>query len=68
MSSLDNDIPTQPQPSRRDILKAVSTIGRYLDTRNDPTARKLEALFGSLNMQLRLEEETENIRDTAVLL
>ena len=51
--------------SPHDILKAVSTIGRYLDTKNDPTARKLEALFESLNMQLRLEE-TENIRDTAL--
>lgn len=27
----DNDIPAEPRPNRHDVLKAVSTIGRYID-------------------------------------
>jgi hypothetical protein len=44
------------------ILKAVSTIGKYTNDMNDPLARKIEALLGSLNRQLRLEE-TRGLKD-----
>jgi len=33
---IDN-ITIEPRPSRRDILKVVSTIGRYIDGWNNPT-------------------------------
>jgi len=53
---VDTDIPMEPRPSRRDVLKAASTIGRYIDDWNNHTARKLEALLGSFNRQLTLDE------------
>ena len=52
----NEDISAEPCPNRRDVLKAVSTIGKYLDGLNDPIARKIETLLGSFNMQLHLEE------------
>jgi hypothetical protein len=53
---VDNDIPLEPRPTRRDLLKAVSTIGRYVDDLNEPIARKMEAVLGSFSRQLRLDE------------
>jgi hypothetical protein len=53
---VDNDIPLDPRPTYRDVLKAVSTIRRYIDDLNDPIARKMEALLASFNMKLRLDE------------
>jgi hypothetical protein len=49
---VDDDGPVEPLLTRRDVLKGVSTIGKYTNDMNDP----LEALLGSLNRQLRLEE------------
>lgn len=51
----ENDI-SHELPSRRDILKAVSMIGRYTDNMNDPVARKMEAILGAFTRQLRLDE------------
>jgi hypothetical protein len=51
-----DDNPIEPCPTRRDVLKAVSTIEKYTSDLNDPMARKIEALLGSFNRQLRLEE------------
>ena len=48
-------IPTVPHPTRCDVLKAVSTIHRYIEDSNDPTARKMEALLASFNMKIRLD-------------
>jgi len=62
---IDIDITLEPRPSRRDVLKAISTIGRYVDDWNDPTARKLEALLGSFNRQLSLDE-TKSMKATAI--
>jgi hypothetical protein len=53
---VDNDIPLEPRPTGRDLLKAVSTIGRYVDDLNEPIARKMEAVLGSFSRQLRLDE------------
>src|ERR1700723_2194859 len=37
----NEDMPIEPRPTRRDVLlKAVPTIGRYIDDLNDPIARK----------------------------
>ena len=53
---IDNDIPLEPRPTRRDVLKAISTIGRYVDDLNEPIARKMEAVLESFSRQLRLDE------------
>jgi len=50
-------------PTRRDVLKVVSTIGKYTNELNDPLAWKIEALLGSFNGQLRLKE-TSTMKDT----
>lgn len=60
---VDEDFPAEPQPSRQDILKASSTISKFIENMDDPIARKLEGLLSSLNMQLRLEE-ARNLKDT----
>jgi len=54
-TSLSN-LSLEPHPIQCDILKAVSTIGRYVGDLNDPIAYKIEALLGSFNMQLHLDE------------
>jgi len=41
--------PTDPHC---DILKAVSTIHRYIEDLNDPVARKMEALLASFNVKI----------------
>ena len=51
-----DDTPLDPRPTYRDVLKAASTLRRYTDNLNDPTARKMEALLASFNMKLRLDE------------
>lgn len=53
---VDDDLPFEPRPTRWDVLKAVHTIGRYIDDLNEPIARKMEAILGSFNRQLRLDE------------
>jgi hypothetical protein len=52
----DNDGPDEPRPTRRDVLKAASTIGKYTNDMKYRLARKMEALLGSFNRLLRLEE------------
>ena len=53
-----DDIPIDPRPTRRDVLKAVSTISRYTDGLNDPVARKFEANLSLFSRLLCLEETT----------
>jgi len=60
---VDEDFPSEPQPSRQDVLKATSTLSKFIEKMDDPVARKLEGLLCSLNMQLRLDE-TRNLKDT----
>jgi hypothetical protein len=45
-----------PRPTYRDVLKAVSTICRYLEDFNDHIAWKMEALFMSFNMNVCSDE------------
>jgi len=61
---VDDDV-FEPRPTRRDVLKAASTITRYTDDMNDPTARKIEALLGVFNRQLQLDE-TRGMKDTVL--
>jgi len=53
----------EPPPSWRDVAKAVATINRYIEELNDPLARKVEALLGTFNQQLRLNE-AKSLKDT----
>lgn len=48
--------PTDPRPTHRDALKAVSTIRRYIEDLNNPIARKMEALLASFNMKIRVDK------------
>ena len=61
----DSDGPVEPYPTCREVLKAVSTIGKYTNDLNDPFARKIEALLGSFTRQLRLEE-TGHMKNTVL--
>ena len=40
----------------REVLKAVSTINKYIDGLDDPVSRKNEGLLQSFNRQLCLNE------------
>ena len=53
----------EPPPSWRDVAKAVATINRYIEKLNDPLARKVEALLGTFNRQLHLNE-AKSLKDT----
>jgi hypothetical protein len=53
---IDDDVAIRPRPSRQEVLQAMSTIGSYLEDMNDPIAHKIEAILGSFNMQVRLDE------------
>ena len=53
---IDGDVAIRPRPTRREVLQAMSTIGLYIEDLNDPIARKIEAVLGSFNMQVRLDE------------
>jgi DDE superfamily endonuclease len=58
-----DDVFLEPHPTRRDLLKATSTITQYTEEMDDPIARKLEALLGTFNRQLRLDE-TRGMKST----
>jgi len=53
----------EPRPTRHDVLKAVSTIKKYIDELDDPVSRKMEEILGPFNQQLHFEE-TKNMKDT----
>jgi hypothetical protein len=63
---VDDDIPLEPRPTWRDVLKAVSTICRYTEDINEPIARKVEAILGSFNSQIRPDEshKTKGMKNT----
>ena len=52
---VDQDGPIEPCPSRREVLTAVSTILQYVANLNDPLARKVEGLLGSLTRLLHID-------------
>ena len=60
---VDFDGLPEPLPTRRDVLKAVSTINKYISDLNDPFARKMEIILGSFNRQIRLDE-ARNMKET----
>lgn len=48
-----------------DVLKAVSTIGKYIDDLNGPIACKIDALLKSFKMQLCLDD-ARSMKDTVL--
>jgi hypothetical protein len=54
--NVDNDIPLKPCQAQCEVLKAISTIGRYMDDLNELIACKMEVILGSFSRQLRLDE------------
>ena len=52
---VDDDAQIEVLPTRCEVLKAVSVISNYVNTLNDPFARKLEAVLGSFRHDLHLE-------------
>jgi hypothetical protein len=50
------NISHEPPPTRHDVLKAISTIGKYTDDMNDPIAHKMEVILGTFTRQLCLDE------------
>src|ERR1700678_3578022 len=63
--NVDDDSPVEPPPTRREVLKALSTIGKCLEDLNHPIACELDTLLGTFNRQLRLKE-IQNMRPTLV--
>ena len=59
------DVPTDLDlhPNHHEVLKAVSTIQRYIEGLNDPIARKMEGLLASFNMKIRLDG-TRHMKNT----
>ncbi|KAI9430609.1 hypothetical protein H4582DRAFT_1823854 [Lactarius indigo] len=62
---VDDDGPVKPRPSHRDVLKAVSTIIQYVSEMDNPLARKIEALLGSLTRLIR-KDEAKLMRNTVL--
>jgi hypothetical protein len=60
---VDDDVPLKPHPTWCDVLKAVSTICRYTEDINKPIAQKVEAILGSFNSQICLNE-TKGMKNT----
>jgi hypothetical protein len=52
---MDDDALVDELPSRHEVLKATSLINQYINSVDDPVARKLEAILHSFEWQLRLD-------------
>ena len=46
---VDEGVDTELLPTRREVLKAVSTINKYIDGLDDLDSRKIEGLLRSFN-------------------
>src|SRR5271155_5760765 len=64
-NNVDDDVPPEPCPTHCDVLKAASTINKYIEDSNDPLAQKMEAILVSFNKQLCLDE-TKNMKETVM--
>ena len=60
---IEDCVPPDPHPTHCDLLKAVSTVCRYIEDLNDPIARKMEAHLASFNMKIRLDR-TKSLKNT----
>lgn len=62
---VDDDVPPEPCPTRRDFVKATSIINKYIIKSDDPQSRKLEGMLSAFNRQLRWDE-TKNLKETSL--
>ena len=62
---VDDNSPCKPQPSRCEVLHAVSIINQYVRDLDDPLARKVEAVLGSLGHHTRHESQNDMV-DTKI--
>jgi hypothetical protein len=44
--NVNDDSPMEPHPTRCEVLKVLSTIGKCIEDLNDPIACKLDTLLG----------------------
>ena len=42
---VDDGVAIEPQPTRHEVPKAVSTISKYIDELDDPLSRKIEGCY-----------------------
>jgi hypothetical protein len=52
---VDDDASVELCPTHREVLQAASVINKYIDTLDDPIARKVEGVLASFRHQMRLE-------------
>ena len=62
---IEDGVPTDPHPTHRNVLKAVSTIHQYIKDLNDLIVQKMEALLRIFNMNICLDE-SQVLKNTAL--
>jgi len=58
---VDDTSPCEPLPSRCEVLHAALVINRYVQNIDDPLARRVEAVLGSLGRQTRYEAQLDKV-------
>lgn len=61
----DDPGPIKSSPTHAEALQAIRLITDYIDSINDPVARKLEGLLGSLSHQICMER-SKGMKETVV--
>ncbi len=59
---VDNNVPPEPCPTCCNVVKAVSTINKYIIKLNDLQSCKLEAMLNAFNWQLCFDK-TKNLKE-----
>jgi hypothetical protein len=58
---VDDTSPCEPLPLRCEMLQAALVINRYVQNIDDPLARRVEAVLGSLGRQTRYESQHDKV-------
>ncbi|SJL05224.1 uncharacterized protein ARMOST_08590 [Armillaria ostoyae] len=67
MGDADADVCIDPLPSRKEALKAVSTLQKYIGSLDVPYLHQLEGILASFGRQTRLEE-AHSLKDTEITM
>ena len=59
---VDNNVPPEPCPTCCNVVKATSTINKYIIELNDSQSCKLEAMLNAFNWQLHFDK-TKNLKE-----
>jgi sporulation-control protein spo0M len=54
----DDPIELELHPTQHDLLKAISTLSKFIEDLDDPAARRLEALLGPFMRKFQFPETT----------